>query len=66
MDTRSTTQDPLQSKAAEGREHHQHPNEHQDEIKKVVESQSNMKERNRRLFGGLNGYLKKAEQQLKE
>jgi hypothetical protein len=45
---------------------HPHLNTQQEDIKKVVEVQSGIKDRNRRLFGGLNNYLKKAESKLSE
>ena len=41
-------------------------NTEEEEIKKVVDAQKNIQERNRRMLGGLNGYLKKAESRLKQ
>ena len=41
-------------------EAHPHLNTEEEEIKKAVDIQANIKERNRRVFGGLTSYLKKA------
>jgi hypothetical protein len=45
---------------------HPHLDTKQEDIKKVVEAQSGLKDRNRRLLGGLNKHLQKAESRLSE
>lgn len=45
---------------------HPHLDTQQEEIKKVLEAQSGLRDRNRRLLGGLNKHLQKAESRLSE
>lgn len=45
---------------------HPHLDTQQEEIKKVVEAQAGLRDRNRRLLGGLNKHLQKAESRLSE